>query len=351
MYAVVMAGGSGTRLWPASRVWRPKQFLSLSGGRSQLEETLALLKDIVPPVKILVAALEAQRDLVEPCLGRGMRAVYEPAAKGTAPCLGLAALSVFREAANEVIAALPADNLIERGEGFARALREAAVLAGCGYLATVATKPGRPAAQYGYIKPGAALAGHAGTFRLAAFAEKPSLERAEELCAAGWLWNAGVFAFRPDVLSAEIGRCQPVLADVLNMLAGKAGQNAYDETLAALWPTLPSISFERGILAKVPRQGVVLIGTYAWSDLGSWDAVRIAALKGRTNAVHGDAILGQSKGCYVHADGGRLVAVLGAEDMTVIDTPEALLVLGPGRDQEIWVITKFLEASGRSDLL
>lgn len=354
MIAVVMAGGAGTRLWPASRVRRPKQFLDLLGGRSLLEETLARVTGLVPPERVMVAANAAHRELTAVSLADGMRAVYEPAGRGTAPCLGLAILHLAGEDPDAVVVALPADNWIAPGPDFARAIHRAAGLARTNGLVTIGTVPAWPASGFGYIKPGkprAAAPGWPPAFHLEAFIEKPGAELAARLCAEGWLWNAGIFVFRPAVLRAEIERLQPLLAAALARIEKAVGTPAYETVLAEAWRTLPVISVDEGLLARAPREAVVVRGDYAWSDLGTWDAIRRAAMNGPAgNAIRGDAYVSLSKDCLVRAEGGRFVAVVGAEGLTVIDTPDALLVLGPGCGQEVRRVAAYL-AEWRRELL
>ena len=355
MIAVVMAGGMGTRLWPASRAKCPKQFLPLLGGHSPLEETLRRLGEILPPERIIIAVGAAHRRHAERCLAPGMRVICEPLGRGTAPCLGLIAAHLAGESPEEVLVALPADNWIAPGPEFAEALEAAADLAAAGGLVAVGTVPAHPAVGFGYIQPGVAVrSGRESTpaFILRGFVEKPDRRRAESFCAEGWFWHAGILAFRPAELRAEIRRLQPGLDMALTRIEGAIGGPDYESVLDETWRTLPMLSVEEGLLARGPARAFVVRGGFAWSDLGTWDAVREAALAaGVENAVSGEPLLLMSRDCLVRADGGRLVAVVGAEGLTIVDTSDALLILGPGHGQEVRRITRFLADEGRGELL
>lgn len=355
MRAVILAGGGGSRLWPLSRSRRPKQFLPVLGGRSLLEETCLALAGIVPRERIAVVTGAAHRAMAEACLGTGPRIICEPMGRGTAPALGLAAVHLGAEAPDEVIVAVPADNAIGPGPGFADAVRAAARLAGEGGMAVVGTIPARPAPECGYIKPGERLAGEGGpaVFACGGFEEKPGPERAAELCAGGWLWYAGVLAVRPRALRREMERFLPELAEALAWVEGALGTPDYDAVLSYAWRNLPAVSLEEGILARGPAEARVVLGEYAWSDLGGWDAVREAALaqSGGANAVDGDALLHHARACLVRAGGGRLVALVGVEGLTVVDLPDALLVMGPGCGQELREVAGRLLEEGRRGLL
>lgn len=351
---VVMAGGEGARLWPASRRRRPKQFLDLFGGGTLLRMTLERLSELVPPERILVVGNALHRELLEAQLPGGVRAIYEPVGRGTAPCLGLAALHLLAWGNDGVAVAIPADNWLGPGPGFARAVKTAADQAGRGRLALIGTTAKGPAPGFGYIKPGPPWPGAPGdppVHPLEAFEEKPSPERAASLCAEGWLWNAGIFAFRPSELLAEVERLQPALHRALTRLRSAWGTPGYAVALAEEWPRLPVVSMDEGIAARGPRRAAVVRGDFDWSDLGTWDAVRRAALAADApNAVNGDAHVWAGRGCLVRAEGGRFVAVIGADDLVVVDTPDALLVLGPGRGQEVRGVVGSL-AGRREELL
>ena len=354
MVVLVMAGGAGSRLWPASRADRPKQFLPLLDGRSPLAETLARAVRLAPPERVWVAAGAAHRDLAEAALSPGMRAVYEPCGRGTAPCLGLAALHLAREDPGAVMVAMPADNWVGPGAAFFEEAEAAADLARRGGLVVVATAPTSPAAGFGYLRPGRLVetgSGEIQAFSLEEFIEKPDPERAAALCAEGWLWNAGLFAFKAAEFLRAIEELQPDLWRDLARIRDVLGTSDYDRALAEAWGGLAAVSFEEGILARSRGRAVVIRGRHVWSDLGTWDAVRRVAMAGEVeNAVEGDALLRECRGCLVRAEGGRLVAVVGGEELTVIDTPHALLILGPGHGQEVREVVRFL-AEKRTELV
>lgn len=338
VFAVVLAGGRGRRLWPLSRSGRPKQFLPLLDGRTPLEETLARLAAVIPPERILVVAEHGHGDLALPLLPPGARLVREPCGRGTAPALGLAALHIRAREPGAAVAAVPADNWVAPGSDFAGDLRAAIAQADAGWLALVGTEPSRPAAGCGYIRPGRSLrsAGDRPAFRAEGFVEKPDRPQAERLWAEGWLWNAGVFAFRPVEFLEELRQLQPGLAGALARVEAALGTVNYEAVLEEAWRDLDPVSLEEGFFARGPRRLAVIRGTHRWLDLGTWDAVRRISLPcERANAVSGDALVIKSQGCLVRAGGGRLVAAIGVRGLTIVDTPDALLVLGPDCGEEV----------------
>lgn len=318
-----------------------------------LRMTLDRLSEVVPLEKTLVVGNDLHREMLERELPEGARAIYEPVGRGTAPCLGLAALHLAARGEDEVVVALPADNWLGPGSGFARAVLAAAAEADRGGVVLIGTPACEPATGFGYIRPGPPglnCSGEPLVRPVEAFEEKPSSMRAAELCAAGWLWNAGIFAFRPSVLLREIEHLQPALHQALTRLR-IWGARAFADALAQEWGRLPVISMDEGIVARDPRHAVVVRGNFDWSDLGTWDAVRRTALaEGVPNTVEGDAAVNASRGCLVRSGGGRFVAVVGVDDLVIVDTPDALLVLGPGRGQEIRGVVGAL-AGKREELL
>src|SRR5438093_7767732 len=323
-YAVVMAGGAGTRFWPRSRVHTPKQLLALRGGRSLLQETVARVS---PPVRrdhVLVVTARAQARAVARQLARRGRGalLVEPEGRNTAAAIALAALHVARRAPEAVLAVLPADHVIDDLPAFRRDLALALEVAEqSGALVTIGVPPTYVETGYGYIRMVAPLPGTRGRGAWAAeFIEKPERARAQALIAGGdVLWNSGIFAWRA---SAVLAALRVHLPEVVGPLE-RAGTSA--RALAAAYRRLPAVSIDRGVLERAERVATVR-ARFGWSDVGSWAAVAALWSGGNgDNAVRGRALSIDSRGCLIDSP-LRLVAVLGVEDLVVVDTPDAVLV-------------------------
>jgi mannose-1-phosphate guanylyltransferase len=354
VYAVVMAGGSGTRFWPLSRAARPKQFLALSGERPLVVETVERLPPLAaidrtyvvcgpvhaPAVRELLPALPAANVLVEPC------------ARNTAPCVGLAALHVARRDPRGVLAMLPADHHVARPEAFRAALAAGAALAEAGHVATIGIRPSRPETGYGYLKVGTPLAGFpGGAARVERFVEKPDRATAERYLAdGGYLWNGGIFLFRADVILEEIRAAMPALAARLEAIAAALGTPAYDEVLAREFPACPSESIDYGVMERSSRIAVVP-ADFGWSDVGSFAALpEVRAADASGNVTGGEALVLDGKDNVVLAD-GRLVAVVGVDGLVVVDAGDAVLVCPRDRAQDVKKVVDELKRRGRSELL
>jgi mannose-1-phosphate guanylyltransferase len=338
-----MAGGAGTRFWPRSRVHTPKQLLALRGERSLLQETVARVAPPIRRERILVVTARAHARAVARQLPRlGRRAVLvEPEGRNTAAAIALAALQVARRAPEAVLAVLPADHVIGDLPAFRRGLRLALEVAErTGALVTIGVPPTHAETGYGYIRLGAPVRGADEWGWAAEFVEKPERARAEALVAGGdALWNSGIFAWR---VSAILDALRVHLPEVVGPLE-RAGTSA--RALAAAYRRLPAVSIDHGVLERARRVAVVR-ARFPWSDVGSWAAV--AALwsggNGR-NALRGRTISIDSRGCLVDSP-ERLVAVLGVEDLVVVDTPDAVLVCRKDRAQDVRLVVDELRRRG-----
>ena len=340
-YAVVIAGGSGTRFWPRSRARAPKQLLAILGGRSLLQDTVARISPPVRRDRVLVVTGRAHARAVRrqlPRLAAGS-VLVEPEARNTAAAIALAALHIARRAPDAVMAVLPADHAISRLGLFRRDLALALDVAErSSALVTIGVEPTHPETGYGYIRVGEPLPGTRGrAARVESFIEKPDRARAEALLAEGRvLWNSGIFAWRVDVILRALRRQLPGVIEPLEA----AGRN-----LAAAYRRLPAISIDHGVLEHAAEVAVVR-ARFGWSDVGSWATV--AALwsggNGR-NVLRGRALPIDSRGCLIDSP-ERLVAVLGVDDLVIVDTPDAVLVCRKDRAQDVRLIVDELRRRG-----
>ncbi|ACG71409.1 Mannose-1-phosphate guanylyltransferase (GDP) [Anaeromyxobacter sp. K] len=360
IYPVIMAGGSGTRFWPLSRRNRPKQFLALAGDAPLLAATVSRLPPLSRPrdtfvvcgpkhaaaARRMVAQLPKENFIVEPC------------ARNTAPCVGLAAIHVAAKDPRGVIAMLPADHHIGRPPAFRDALAAAAQLAEAGSIATIGIRPSRPETGYGYLKLGPRLAARAkGKKRLVAhkverFVEKPDVVTAARYLADGsYLWNSGIFVFRADVILDEIRRAMPVLGEQLEAIRRTLGTPNYARTLKRVFPDCPSISIDYGVMEKSQRIAVVP-AEFGWSDVGSFAAlsdVRVTDDLG--NVAEGDALVIDGRNNVVLAGKDRPIALIGLDDVIVVDSGDALLVCRRDRAQDVRKAVEELGRRGREELL
>lgn len=343
---VVLAGGSGTRLWPLSREALPKQLISLLGERSLLESTVARLDSIARPGSnqgLLICSQE-HRFMVADQLRvsrRDWQVMVEPAGRNTAPALTLAALRATADGADPVLVVMPADHAILDAPAFARAVSAAARLADAGRIVALGVVPQRPETGYGYIETGAAIEGdEAGARTLQRFVEKPSREVAERFVAGGrhW-WNSGIFVMRASVWLKAVGALRPDIARA----CGDAYRNGAADGKswridASAFLDCPSDSIDYAVMERLAEgglQGAVVPLEAGWSDVGSWDAVwDILPKDAAGNVTRGDVLLEDASGTYVHSE-GRLVACVGTSDLIVVETADAVLVADKSRAQDV----------------
>jgi mannose-1-phosphate guanylyltransferase len=366
MYAVILAGGGGTRLWPLSRANRPKPFLELIGEGTLLQATVARLSPLIGPRDVFVITDRRYADLCReqlPDVPAG-NIIGEPQGRNTAAAVALAAEAIDRPA-DEVMAILPADHRIADDDGFRAALAMAARAAVDGSLVTLGIQPSGPETGYGYViaadgegaAHGAGTATGTGTNALPVerFVEKPTRERATELLAGGRAyWNAGIFVWRRDALLEGLERhASAILAPI------RAALSAGDD-LAGDYSSVEATSIDFKLLEPASLEGkvrVVPVGV-GWSDLGNWATLLEALGEGSGGAevvqqsgAGGQVIDVGSRDVLVHAAGGRLVATVGLRDLIVVDTPDAVLICARDAAQDVKAIVERLLAEGRRDRL
>jgi len=353
LHAVIMAGGAGTRFWPASRMHRPKQLLDLTGsGETMIAATASRLAPLIAPERIWVvtgAAIAAATAEALPDVPTS-QILAEPVGRNTAPCIGWAALHVRRRDPDAVLAVMPSDHLVADVPAFQRSVEIAAAAARQGAIVTFGVVPDRPETGFGYLEVGEEVA--PGVRATRRFVEKPDRETAARWLAAGnYLWNSGMFFFCAQRILNAIATHLPDLKDGLDRIDRAIGTPREQAVVAEVFPTLPAVSIDYGVMEQAPGVQCVPV-RFGWSDLGSWGAAQDRhGADDRRNAVDGDAVMVDTAGCFVRAPAQKLVALVGVSDLLVVDTGDALLVCRRDADQDVKKVVEELKRRGRTDLL
>jgi len=356
LWAVIPAGGAGTRLWPLSRSSSPKFLHDLTGaGCSLLQATWDRLVPLCGDhIMVVTGALhEAAVRTQLPALAPA-NLVAEPSQRGSMAAIGLAAAMLERLDPDAVIGSFAADHVIGEPDVFADCVREAVAVAQAGYVVTIGIEATFPATGFGYIRVGEALAitGAPHGRQVRSFVEKPDAAAAKGFLESGeYHWNAGMFVVRACVLLDLLAEFHPLLAAGLRDIAAEPAR------LAELWPGLPSLAIDHAVAEPAAAVGRVAVvpGRFTWDDVGDFASLEsllpdVAAAPGLKVLGEAGLVLARDSTGVVVPGSGRTVAVLGLDDIVVVDTPDALLVTTRGRAQEVKILTDELKASGRADL-
>ncbi|HEU0121813.1 MAG TPA: mannose-1-phosphate guanylyltransferase [Bryobacteraceae bacterium] len=354
-YALILAGGRGTRFWPRSRKRSAKQVLTFDGERSLIQQTVDRLGPVIPPERVWIITNDYLRDTIIKQLPEVPKEqiIAEPAQRNTAPAIGLVAQILERQDPDAVMGVFPADHIIEKPKRYLRLVRPAYAAAKKGQICVLGILPRWPETGYGYIEfPFGVTAGGTETLKVERFTEKPNLETAKEFVAAGtYYWNAGMFFWRASVFLDELRQHMPKTAETLAALPA-FGSRTFKRKLAELFPQCENTSVDFGIIEKSNRVSGIACDDFGWNDVGSWNAVYELQASGlHANVLRSpDVFTELSEGCYVDVP-KKLVALVGVKDLVVVETDDALLVVDRHRAQNVSDIVKALERAKREELL
>lgn len=355
-YAVIMAGGGGTRLWPVSRKNSPKQLLPLLGEETLFQSTVQRLDQLLPAERILVVTVaeQARQMMTQYPQIPAENYLVEPSPRGTASVIGLAAAVLQQRDPQAVMAVLPADHFIRNRDLFHYLLGAAVDVARADYLVTLGITPSHPSTAYGYIQQGGPLPG---AFRYPAYAVQSFKEKPDQAAAAAMLrsgdhsWNSGMFIWKAAVILAEIDRQMPELAASLRQIRAAPQREA---AIEALWPTLKVETIDYGVMEKAQKVAVLPAGGLGWSDVGSWDSlfeVLLPDMNGNVDFRAQHLALDTHNSLVYSVDSDRLVVTIGMDDVVVVETNDVLLICKTDQSQKVKEVVAHLNKHNQQNYL
>ena len=352
-YGLIMAGGRGTRFWPRSRKRNAKQVLKFFGERSLIQQTVDRLKAVIPPENIWVVTNEYLQTEIRKQLPEVPKnqIVAEPAQRNTAPCIALAAQIIGQQDADAVLAVFPADHLILKEARFRTFVKAAFKAAEESSVVVLGIQPRWAETGYGYIEfPKNLKAGDGTVLNVTSFREKPDAKTAKKFVERGnFFWNAGMFFWRTSSVLDLMRHHQPKTAMLLSGLP-KFGSKNFASKLAEAYPLCENISIDYAVIENAGKVTGLALDDIGWNDVGSWEAVYDLAKKDdQGNAANGEVFFEDSHGNYV--DAAKTVALVGVDNLIIVDTPDALLVGQRSRAQDVSKLVKAIEAQGKEALL
>lgn len=353
LYALILSGGAGTRLWPLSRKGRPKQFLELIGDRSLLQDTVDRIAEIIPTERIFAVAPPEHRALIHEQLPelRADHVVVEPYPRGNAAAIGLAMAALHAFDPEAVVAVLPSDHVVEKRSKFREVLIAATAAAERGQLVTLGIEPEGPDTGFGYIEAGDPIdvGGPVPVRAVKRFIEKPKRDAAERMVAAGGhYWNAGMFVWRVADIIAAYRAHLPNTARAIDALADAVGSPRYESVLAEIWEETDRTTIDYGVMERADNVAVVP-ADIGWHDVGSW--ARLAAIVRSADNWSSDGHVAVDADANYAWAPGKTVAFVGVEGLIVVDTPDALLVASADRSEAVKDVVDRLRREEREDLL
>ncbi len=354
-YAVIMAGGGGSRFWPLSRKNTPKQFLNLSGNDAMINETIKRYEGVIPLENTFIVTNKSQREMVESVLLKQVpfeNILIEPQAKNTAPCILYAALVLMKKFGDGVMCVFPSDHYITDENRF-KAILEKAIQVACDTerIITIGIKPTFPSTGYGYINCNPNQDPNNGTHEVLEFVEKPDFETAKVYLESGnYLWNSGMFVWKTSVIIENFKRFLPRIYERMQDYYQHMNDDNQKIILEEIYTALPNISIDFGILER-STEVTVIPGDFGWSDIGSWDALgAVFPPDENGNIIKADHV-GISTNNSVIYGNGRLLATVGVEGLIVVETDDAILVCRKDKAQDVKKVVELLERDGRVELL
>lgn len=350
VYAVIMAGGIGSRFWPQSRMDNPKQFLKVFGDSTLIQNTVARLQGLIPPERVFVVTHRRYVDQTREQLPAVPQEniLAEPIARNTAPCIAFAAVKLMARDPEATMVVLPADHVIRNVAHFQNVLRVAIAKAQEDRtLVTIGINPTHPETGYGYIQfegQGDGASDEPVPHPVRTFAEKPDMATAERFLDSGdFLWNSGMFVWRADTILEEMGRHLPQAYEAFEPLSEAVGTPREEKALEEAYSHSPHISIDYGVMERAEKVYVVP-ASFGWNDVGDWRAVYdLSEKNGHGNALMGNVIVHDSSRCLVQAD-ERLVVLVGIHDAVVVDTGDAVLICNRESAQQVKNVVDYLHA-------
>ncbi len=351
-----MAGGSGTRFWPRSKTAKPKQYLNIFGEDSLLQSTIKRFSTFTETDHIYIVSGKTQAEVLEQqtAMLPKQNLIYEPVGKNTLPCIGLAAMYAEKENADGIMVVSPSDHLIENDELFRDTVMAAVKIADeRNGIVTIGITPSYPATGYGYVKTAENITGseRINQFKVERFVEKPNEKTASEYIEqGGFYWNSGLFVFKISVFLDAVKQFAPALYADLRKIQAQLGKSSFEQTLDTVYRAVEGISVDYGIMEHA--KNIYLVeGNFVWNDLGSWESVYLTGKKDENgNAGSGETILVDTKNSYVHSEKG-LIAVVGLDDVVVVQDGDTILVCKRDRAEEVKKIVDQLKAENKNHYL
>jgi len=356
IYAVIMAGGAGTRFWPLSREKSPKQVLSITSDISLLSETIGRISGLVPIENILIVTSRKQVDVIRPQINgiEESNIIIEPTPRNTSPCIGLAAIHIMRRDPNGIMLVLPSDHLIKDNSAFLKKVQTGLDLVNDNdSLVTMGIKPTRAETGYGYIQfenNGSELP--KGVYTVITFAEKPNKATAKRFVESGdFYWNSGIFMWSAQRILSEIEEHIPEQYEHLVLIDQGFDLDNFEDHITNHYNRIKPISIDYGIMEVTASPIFMISADFGWSDIGSWDELsRIFANGDEDNVTRGETVIIHSADNFIYSP-EKLTAIIGMENVLVVNTPDATLICPLDRAQEVKAIVEKLRKDGRKEYL